>query len=204
MKFGNTKWDVRDWSERQKVQFQEKCFELGYGWLHTGKGKYEKGFDSIYINKVGYITFMMSDFNYFKSISHTEKTWEDMFPTPKLDVSKEIATLVFEALDKMEGEVIQEEDGNGFDNLEFMQIPQLGASIRLDRLSEDQLVYITNMFDLPPRDIGFTHITFNPEVEIIAGRVVAPSKNDEVFYTIPAEAYKPCFNLSFNDFFKEV
>ncbi len=145
MEFGNTKFDVRDWTEEQKVQFQEKCFELGYGWLHTGKGKYEKGFDFLYINKNGDITLMMSDFNYFKSTSHTEKTWEDMFPTPTLDVSKEIATLVFEALDKMEEEVIQGEDGNGFDNLKFVApVTDKILNWEVKNLSDLQIQFMLN------------------------------------------------------------
>lgn len=28
----STTWDARDWTEEQRIQFQEKCFELGYVW----------------------------------------------------------------------------------------------------------------------------------------------------------------------------
>ncbi len=152
MEFGNTKWDVRDWTEEQKVQFQEKCFELGYQWLDTGKKVYSSSIYFIYLNGNGNITAnFMEDLAYFNNNYRAEKTWEDMFPTPKLDVSKEIATLVFEALDKMEEEVIQE-DGNGFEGLEYDQ-PDLIDNyyvVPLNCVSAEQLTFLEDNLDLHP------------------------------------------------------
>ncbi len=153
MQFGNTKFDVRDWTEEQKVQFQEKCFELGYGWLHTGKEVYDTPFSFLFIS--GNKDFTCSeenDLEYFKHNYRAEKTWEDMFPTPKLDVSKEIATLVFEALDKMEEEVIQEEEENGFEGLEYHP-PNLIDKyyvVPLDCVSDEQLTFLEDNLDLHP------------------------------------------------------
>jgi hypothetical protein len=35
LKFANTKWDARTWTEEQKIRWQEKAFELGYGWIEV-------------------------------------------------------------------------------------------------------------------------------------------------------------------------
>ena len=153
MDFANTKWFVRDWSEEQKVQFQEKCFELGYGWSFKDNSQSVGQLDAVtyYLSKNGGITC-----SHFETTSRGTKPWEDMFPAPKLDVSKEIATLVFEGLAKMEEEGIkeeeerikeeeetkQEEEESGFDNLTYLTT---GAGIPVwlvGNLSDEQIAYM--------------------------------------------------------------
>ncbi len=153
MEFGNTKFDVRDWSEEQKVQFQEKCFELGYSWECGGKIIYSAKFSALFLNGNGFITCGVILGNVpFKNDTRVEKTWEDMFPTTKLDVSKEIATLVFEALGKMEEEVIQEEEENGFEGLEYNQPDLIGDYyvVLLNCVSEEQLTFLEDNLELHP------------------------------------------------------
>ncbi len=153
MEFGNTKFNVRYWSKEQKVQFQEKCFELGYGWKCGGKTIYSVAFETIYLNGNGEITCgFMLEYAPFKNDSRVEKTWEDMFPTPKLDVSKEIATLGFDELAKMEEEVIQEEAEGGFEGLEYNQPDLIGNYyvVPLNCVSEEQLTFLEANLDLHP------------------------------------------------------
>ena len=80
--FTNTKWDVRDWTREQKIQFQEKCFELGYTWA---------GYGVQHLNATGYflnsynrgIIYTRSKDPVGEFSDHKECFWADMFPEDK-------------------------------------------------------------------------------------------------------------------------
>ncbi|CAH9014286.1 conserved hypothetical protein [Vibrio phage 501E54-1] len=192
MEFANTKWDVRNWTEEQKIQFQNKGFELGYGWLHTGKEKYEKGFAFLSIDENGHMTFIVADFSYFSSEPYVEKTWEDMFPTPKLDVIEEIVSMVFP-------EDTQEEyEGIGFDNLTYLAPEEGVPNWEVSKLSDDQLQFLLDTFRIKEEPVSVEFIrTYGGGykylfISAIVG--IGPTNLQEEGDII----------VSFNDTFKEV
>lgn len=198
MEFSNTKFDVRDWSEEQKVQFQEKCFELGYGWGEKGFNQrmIHIYYNTYYLNGDGSITFAnLPDVRTFNNDHRVEKTWEDMFPTPKLDVSKEIATLVFEALGKMEEEVIQEEDEDGFENLTYVHpVTSKIVNWEVKNLSDLQIQFMLGtlrLFDgVSVKEVREAKYLFNTK-EVGLCRSNLFLHGDDII-------------VSFNDTFKEV
>ncbi|CAH9014335.1 conserved hypothetical protein [Vibrio phage 424E50-1] len=192
MEFANTKWDVRNWTEEQKIQFQNKGFELDYGWLHTGKEKYEKGFAFLSIDGNGHMTFIVDDFAYFSSKPYVEKTWEDMFPTPKLDVIEEIVSMVFPE------DTQDEDEGIGFDNLTYLAPEEGVPNWEVSKLSDDQLQFLLDTFRIKEKPVsveftrtyggGYKYLYINTIVGI--GHTNLQEEGDVI--------------VSFNDTFKEV
>lgn len=202
MEFGNTKWDVRDWSEEQKVWFQEKCFGLGYTWFsqrtRTPSVIDNKG-NFYFLGGNGLITSdIYEETDRFKIDHRSEKTWEDMFPTPNINVVEEIISMVFP-----EEEEEEEEEVNPFDALVFTQLEVVGASISLTKLSEDQLNFLMDKFELKSPKAVDTHITFQPECHVENMKLNFTGNTRTVYYTQPIHFEEPCFQLGFNDFFKE-
>lgn len=80
----NTKWDVRKWTEEQKIKFQEECFNFGYNW--TGRMQV-KNIDATayHINSDGRLWFWEQDdiINFYSPDYGIEKKWEDMFTYSK-------------------------------------------------------------------------------------------------------------------------
>lgn len=119
-----TEWDVRDWSEKQRVQWQEKCFELGFSWPLSGKTVSHTGRSFYYFLGYGDILHGFSTDTDF-----TLKQFEDMFPAKellqedeKLDVVSEILELVNQRKQEVEEGVVQEnpsQEGTGFENLTY-------------------------------------------------------------------------------------
>ena len=108
--FYNTKWDVREWTEDMKIQWQNKCFELGFSW----NGKTEVfGLDANFFWMSG-TNLDANDYKYFLGESSTEKYYEDMFPEQpeeKLDDVAEIVKLVHE---------VQSVEEDSFDGLVYV------------------------------------------------------------------------------------
>ncbi|AUR84827.1 hypothetical protein NVP1063O_160 [Vibrio phage 1.063.O._10N.261.45.C7] len=79
LKFANTKWDVRTWTEEQKIKWQEKAFELGYT---LGRKKETSYLDSAFsfLEGGGCMTLYRGDIDYFYRCKEALKTFEDMFP----------------------------------------------------------------------------------------------------------------------------
>lgn len=116
--FYDTKWDTREWTEEQKIQWQEKCFELGFSW--QGKVKIH-GLDAEYywLDRNNFIYLSTNDYEYFLTESSEEKHYEDMFPEQseeKLDVIAEIVKLVHEA----QGVEEEEEEEDSFEGLVYV------------------------------------------------------------------------------------
>lgn len=186
-KFAGRKWDARNWTREQKIQWQEKAFELGYRWF--GVREFE------YIDKDFFITPFTGTWMFFgESANHGFEssgellTFEDMFPEEeeeKLDVIKEITELFYERL--LEEDVSDEEE-RGFEGLVYVQPKVFGASVPLKNLTEPQIEFISEMFNigLPPE--GKTHFS-------------CLSTGDR-YYSRPKWYNDSCYNLSFNDLFK--
>lgn len=78
----STTWDARDWTEEQRIQFQEKCFELGYRW---GGNKTIQHFEAktyqLWNHGIGYTNNIDWLERAIRAGTFTPKKWEDMFPS---------------------------------------------------------------------------------------------------------------------------
>lgn len=149
LKFTGRNWDARNWTREQKIQWQEKTFELGYSW--DGEGVHYLDSPYYTTNKDG--SLYRSDVSYHFSESSGELlTFGDMFPEEqedeKLDVIKEITELFSESIE----EDVSDEDECSFDGLVYVQ-PDLSNTwiyyrIEKDTCSEEQWQYLVDT--LPP------------------------------------------------------
>ncbi len=108
--FDNTKWDQSDWSEEQKRQWQEKCFELGYSW-NTSKEVSCLNSNYFFLYRHQEIT-KSSYFQTFERKTFTEQTWSDMFPEeeqPK-HTSERFSDAMSEAFELAKGDCTTEEE----------------------------------------------------------------------------------------------
>lgn len=138
--FYGSKWDARDWTEEQKIQWQNKCFELGFSW--QGKVKIH-GLDADYywLDSDNFLYLESMDYEYFLTESSEEKHYEDIFPEQpeeKLDVIAEIVKLVHEAQS-----VEDVEDEDSFDGLVYVA-PEVSSYIFVPDLSEEQKNFLDN------------------------------------------------------------
>lgn len=143
--FYNTKWDVRDWTEEQKIQWQEKCFELGFAWIKSGHTFSHPYADFYYLERSIAITWGLGG-----AVGYTEKQFSDMFPEeaplqPKLDVIQEIVVMV----ESHKSEISEEgdEDERGFEGLVYVEPKYSHSYIVLDKLSEEQKTFIQQNLD---------------------------------------------------------
>lgn len=88
-------------------------------------------------------------------------------------------------------DLLPEEVEYSFDNLVFIQPLVFGASVPLKNLSDEQLMFIADYFDLDQPSSHKTHFT-------------CLSTTGERYFSSPVYGCNPCYNLSFNDIFKEV
>lgn len=146
LKFEGRKWDARNWTREQKIQWQEKTFELGYSW--DGEGVHYLDSSYYTTNKDG--SLYRSDVSYHFSESSGELlTFGDMFPEEKeekLDVIKEITELFSESL---VDDNVSEEDERGFEGLVYVEpdLPYLDYwYIHLEDLSSEQLHFLSKFF----------------------------------------------------------
>ncbi|AUR94155.1 hypothetical protein NVP1193O_024 [Vibrio phage 1.193.O._10N.286.52.C6] len=185
--FQGTWFDVSEWTEEQKTQFQLKCFELGYKWFTDDVRVQELGASRYFLIR-DCITY--STGQYYSREHEVQKQFTDIFPeyeAPKpIDVVEEIKQLFLAEMDKntFEGD----EAERGFEGLVYVETGILGASIPFKSLSEGQLTFITEMFDITETTIGKTHVTF-----LTTG---------EVYFSSPKQSDKSCYNLTFNQLFK--
>jgi hypothetical protein len=89
LKFANTKWDARTWTEEQKIKWQEKAFELGYT---LGSCREPSCLDSsfFFLEGDGCITQERGDLDYFYRCKEVQKTFEDVFPQEKETLEQEV------------------------------------------------------------------------------------------------------------------
>lgn len=88
-------------------------------------------------------------------------------------------------------DLLPKEVEDSFDNLVFTQPLVFGASVPLKNLSDEQLMFIVDYFDLEQPLNHKTHFT-------------CLSTTGERYFSSPVDGCRPCYNLSFNDIFKEV
>lgn len=134
--FYNTKWYCRAWTDEQKIQWQEKCFELGFSWCKEKAVKYINR-DYYYLGDDGSITWgeSMNDAPNFMT-----EEFSSMFPEQseeKLDVVAEIVKLV------KESQTVEEVDEDSFEGLDYVA-PEVSSYILTDDLSEDQKIFLDN------------------------------------------------------------
>lgn len=87
-------------------------------------------------------------------------------------------------------DLLPEEGEESFDNLVFTQPLVFGASVPLKNLSDEQLMFIVDYFNLEQPSNHKTHFT-------------CLSTTGERYFSSPVDGCRPCYNLSFNDIFKE-
>lgn len=191
-----TKWDVRDWSAEQKILWQQECFKLSLTWGgsitvdHLTATHY-------FIGQLGLTYIDDNDHEYFlRKSSHKEKQFTDMFPdyeAPKpIDVVEEIKQLFVAEMGKGDSEGCsaedEDEDERGFEGLVYVETGIMGASIPFKSLSEEQLAFIIETFNISVPTPCKTHVSF-----LTTG---------EVYFSSPRQSDKSCYNLTFNQLFK--
>ncbi|AUR91598.1 hypothetical protein NVP1161O_156 [Vibrio phage 1.161.O._10N.261.48.C5] len=195
----NTKWDVRDWSEEQKVLWQQKCFKLSLAWGGSSITVDHLTATHYFIGQLGLTYINDNDHEYFlRKSSHQEKQFTDMFPNyeaPKpIDVVEEIKQLFVTEMNKEDSD----EDERGFEGLVVEEdvIPfDRHWVIYCKELSKDQLNYMENVFNIDHR--------YNPAVsnqDVVMGDLVTMemwSNCSENF--LPSDTATV---ISFNDLFK--
>ena len=150
LKFAGRKWDARKWTREQKIQWQEKAFELGYSRSREGVNY----LDSTYYttNKDGSLYRSWAGCHFPES-SGELLTFGDIFPEEeedeKLDVIKEITGLFSERL--LEEDVSDEEE-RGFRGLVYVE-PEFKDSntyfsILRKNCTEPQWKYLLDTLDL--------------------------------------------------------
>lgn len=159
LKFAGRKWDARNWTREQKIQWQEKAFELGYSWSTSDAQK------PAYLSEDFFVTcrdsqelFNSDEEQHFGKSSGELLNFEDMFPEEedeKLDVIKEITELFSESI---------EEDERSFEGLIY-ECPDIKYLdywyIPLKDLSEDQIEFLSGYFTTDGR------FTFNNLEDIL-------------------------------------
>ncbi|AOQ26777.1 hypothetical protein [Vibrio phage S4-7] len=121
LKFAGRNWDARNWTREQKIQWQEKTFELGYSWY--GEGVHYLDSPYYTTNKDG--SLYRSDVSYHFSESSGELlTFGDMFPEEEED-ERSFEGLIYECPD--------------IKYLDYWYIP-------LKDLSEDQIEFLSGYF----------------------------------------------------------
>ena len=151
--FQGTWFDASKWTEKQKVKFQLKCFDLGYRWLAREERPQE--LDAARYFLIGdCITYSLTQYD---SVKHrVEKFYEDMFPDYEaqkpIDVVAEIKQLFSEEMDKVDSDV--EEDERGFEglliNANAVESEQHWV-IFLKDLSNEQLQWMESVFTTDSR-----------------------------------------------------
>ncbi|CAL9974313.1 hypothetical protein VPHF99_0191 [Vibrio phage F99] len=151
--FIDTWFDVSKWTEKQKVKFQLKCFELGYRWIgHEERPQELDGARYFLIRSC--ITY--STTQYDSNEHKVEKFYEDMFPdyeAPKpINVVGEITQLFSEEMDKEDSD----EDERSFEGLvinsNVVESEQHWV-IFLKDLSNEQLQWMESVFTTDSRYI---------------------------------------------------
>jgi len=130
--FYGTFWDVSDWTEGQKIQWQQRCFELGFSWSFGLPTPKYFGADTYFLEKNLGISYSSSQHR--DSDCPTEKHYEDMFPAQpeeKLDIIAEIVKLV------RESQSVEEEGEESFDGLVYVA-PEVSSYIFVPDLSDEQ------------------------------------------------------------------
>lgn len=79
--FYNTKWNVGDWTEDQKVRWQQACFGMGFHWCGENRIQCLNASCYFLYNTEETITQLLT-YHPIKFIKHTneEKHFHDMFP----------------------------------------------------------------------------------------------------------------------------
>ena len=191
LKFTGRNWDARNWTREQKIQWQEKTFELGYSW--DGEGVHYLDSPYYTTNKDG--SLYRSDVSYHFSESSGELlTFGDMFPEEeedeKLDVIKEITKLFSESI---------EEDERSFEGLIY-ECPDIKYLdywyIPLKDLSEDQIEFLSGYFTTDER------FTFNNLEDILMYQ--KGNFDGEVIWTnhYSRTGSNRLHKVAFNDLFK--
>lgn len=195
LKFAGRKWDARNWTREQKIQWQEMVFELGYSWdgmlLQT----------PLHLSESFFVT-PQNTCKLFYSLSphHFEKSsgellnFEDMFleeqEDEKLDVIKEITELFSESI---------EEDERSFEGLIY-ECPDIKYLdywyIPLKDLSEDQIEFLSGYFTTDGR------FTFNNLEDILMYQ--KGNFDGEVIWTnhYSRTGSNRLHKVAFNDLFK--
>lgn len=190
--FEYTYWDVSNWTDEMKTQFQKKCFELGYKWFGHQEIVSELDAGRYYLNKP-YITWAGGQ---YESRSHrTEKLWEDMFPeeeaqpvTETLPTKQELTSRFITFFNDEAASEDIPEWMEGFEDLVYVQPDIIGASVPLKNLTQAQLDFICGYFNLATPYKCKTHFSC--------------LRVGDRYFSTPAEYWKANFNLSFNDIFK--
>ena len=195
--FQGTWFNTSKWTEKQKVKFQLKCFELGYRWL--GHEELPQELDAArYFLSRNCITY--ADNQYDSPVHNVEKFYEDMFPNyeaPKsINVVEEITQLFVAEMDKGDFEECSEEDEDerGFEGLVYVEPEPTGNYyiLPLDGLSEEQSTFLNNTLDFHPHSgLG--------RGEVAVGLASLKGKDNWFFCTSITSIDT---RISFNDLFK--
>lgn len=192
--FQGTWFDVSKWTEKQKVEFQLKCFELGYRWLSQQAQVQELQAGRYYLIR-DCITYSYSQ---YESTKHkVEKQFSDMFPeyeTPKpIDVVEEIKQLFVAEMGKEDSEGCSEEDEDerGFDGLVYVE-PDRDVCIPYSVLSQDQKEFLLDSLNFKTcyghNEPNAWHFSYE--------------EGDLVWFTETQEICDRDFLISFNDLFR--
>lgn len=185
--FYGTFWDVSKWTEKQKIQWQEKCFEIGFSWDFSHR-------KVCYLNAEAYFLSNTSGMSYSNDYYRDrdyriEKQFSDMFPEEvqeqpkKLDIISEIVQLVQESQVTEE----EEEEEETFEGLVYVSPEEDYAYLILNKLSEDQKLFIQQNL---PCDEVVVHTTY-PKLSL----------SGEVWYTGFGFS-ESATEVSFNDIFR--
>lgn len=191
--FIDTKWNACDWTEEQKIKWQEKCFELGFSW--QGKTKVlGLNCNFFWMGDNNHLYFDNNDYEFFLEEDSVEKQFSDMFPEknpvqpemkPEIDVIQEIVDMV----ESRKGEVEEsEEDEHGFEGLVYVEPENDMSYLVLDKLSEEQKMFIQQ--NLKCDECIVT--TKYPKLSISCGE----------YYTGFGFTDDTSLEISFNDIFK--
>ena len=191
--FQGTWFDASKWTEKQKVKFQLKCFDLGYRWLAREERSQELGAARYFL--IGdCITYSLIQYD---SVKHkVEKFYEDMFPNyeaPKpIDVVEEITKLFSEEMDKEDFD--GDEDERGFEGLVYVEPKFIEKYyvIPLAWLSEEQSTFLNNTLDFHPHGDSVEDV-------VAAGLASLEGKGNWFFCT---EVDVTDTKISFNQLFK--
>ena len=142
-----------------------------------------KGDDGDTISFFGYQLICGKD---YKVINKSDGGYDiQLTPTKVIEVAEEYFHKVTPQ------DLLPKEVEESFDNLVFTQPLVFGASVPLKNLSNEQLMFIVDYFNLEQPSNHKTHFT-------------CLSTTGERYFSSPVDGCRPCYNLSFNDIFKEV
>lgn len=91
LKFANTKWDARTWTQEQKIKWQEKAFELGYTLCGGTKPDYHPLWDFFFLEDDKTMT-RTSNCETFYLARESTLNFEDMFPEEEVIQEPEVET----------------------------------------------------------------------------------------------------------------